>query len=133
MIVDTSALVAVTLQASGFEGLITVLEGSPFSGIGTPTLVETGIVLSACLGGGGGGGGGRELVSQLLHEFGIVPVPFGDDHWREAIVAFERFGRGRHPASLNFGDCMSYAVARLAAEPLLFVGDDFRATDIVAA
>ena len=130
MIVDTSALVAVTLQASGFEDLITVLEGSPFSGIGTPTLVETGIVLSARL---GGGGGARELVSQLLHEFGIVPVPFGDDHWRESIVAFERFGRGRHPARLNFGDCMSYAVARLAAEPLLFVGDDFRATDIVAA
>ena len=129
MIVDTSALVAVTLQASGFEDLITVLEGSPFSGIGTPTLVETGIVLSARV----GGGVARELVSQLLHEFGIVPVPFGDDHWREAIVASERFGRGRHPASLNFGDCMTYAVARLAAEPLLFVGDDFRATDIVAA
>ena len=129
MIVDTSALVAVTLQASGFEDLITVLEGSPFSGIGTPTLVETGIVLSARV----GGGVARELVSQLLHEFGIVPVPFGDDHWREAIVAFERFGRGRHPASLSIGDCMTYAVARLAAEPLLFVGDNFRATDIVAA
>lgn len=128
MIVDTSALVAVTLREPGFEDLIGLLERSPFAGIGTPTLVETGMVLSARL-----GGDGRDLVSQLLHEFGLVPVPFGDDHWREAIVAFERFGRGHHPARLNFGDCMSYAVARLAAEPLLFVGEDFSATDIEAA
>jgi ribonuclease VapC len=128
VIVDTSALVAVALQEPGFDNLIGLLERTPFSGIGTPTLVETGMVLSARL-----GGDGRNLVSQLLYEFELVPVPFGDDHWREAIVAFERYGRGRHPARLNFGDCMSYAVARLAGEPLLFVGDDFRATDIVAA
>ena len=128
MIVDTSALVAVTFREPRFEDLISLLDASPFSGIGTPTLVETGVVLSARL-----GGGGREVVSQLLHEFAIVPVPFGDDHWREAIVAFERFGRGRHPAKLNFGDCLSYAVARLAGEPLLYVGDDFGATDIIAA
>ena len=121
-------MVAVTLREPGFEDLISRLDAAPRSGIGTPTLVETAMVLSARL-----GGNGRDIVSQLLHEFGIVSVPFGDDHWREAVVAFERFGRGNHPARLNFGDCMSYAVARLAAEPLLFVGDDFTATDIVAA
>ena len=89
MIVDSSAL-ALVLREPGFEELISVLERSPFSGIGTPTLAETGMVLSARL-----GVDGRDLVSQLLREFAIVSVPFGDDHWREAIVAFERFGRGR--------------------------------------
>ena len=128
MIVDTSALVAVALREPGFEDMISALERAPFSGIGTPTLVETGMVLSARL-----GGNGRDVGSHLLYEFGIVSVPFGDHHWREAVVAFERFGRGNHPAKLNFGDCLSYAVAKLAAEPLLFVGDDFSATDIVAA
>ena len=128
MIVDTSALVAVTLREPGFEDMISALERAPFSGIGTPTLVETGMLLSARF-----GGNGRDVIAALLHELRIVPVPFGDDHWREAIVAFERFGRGNHPAKLNFGDCLSYAVATLAAEPLLFVGDDFRATDILAA
>ena len=126
MIVDPSALVAVTLREQGFEDMI-ALERALF-GHRYPTLVETGMVLSARL-----GGNGRDVVSQSLHEFGIVSVPFGDGHWRQAIVAFERFGRGNHAAKLTFGDCLSYAVARLAAEPLLFVGDSLSAADIVAA
>ena len=60
-------------------------------------------------------------------------MPFGEAHWREALAAYRRFGRGRHRANLNFGDCLSYAVARLAGEPLLFVGDDFAATDLPRA
>lgn len=60
-------------------------------------------------------------------------MPFDAPHWHEAIGAFWRFGRGRHPAGLNFGDCLTYAVARVADEPLLFVGDDFAATDIAVA
>jgi len=50
-------------------------------------------------------------------------VPFGERHWREAIRAYERYGRARHPAALDFGDCMCYAVARLAGEPLLYEAD----------
>jgi ribonuclease VapC len=53
-----------------------------------------------------------------------------EDHWR---VAYASFGKGRHPAALNFGDCLSYAVARLAAQPLLFLGEHFSRTDLVAA
>ena len=61
---------------------------------------------------------------------GIAIVPFTDLHWQRTIDAFARFGKGRHPAALNFGDCMSYATAALARQPLLCVGDDFRKTDL---
>ncbi len=57
-------------------------------------------------------------------------VPFGESHCGAAVDAWLRYGKGRHPAALNFGDCLSYTVARLANEPLLFVGDDFALTDI---
>jgi ribonuclease VapC len=75
----------------------------------------------------------RDLVIRLLDEFGIEEIPFGDRHWREAIDAYLRFGKGRHKARLNFGDCLTYAVARLADEPLLFAGDDFPETDLEPA
>lgn len=75
----------------------------------------------------------RVHVAELLDRRDIAEVPFGEAHWREAVDAYWRFGRGRHSAALNFGDCLTYAVARLANEPLLFVGDDFAATDFDAA
>ncbi|MGH9075679.1 MAG: type II toxin-antitoxin system VapC family toxin [Acidimicrobiales bacterium] len=128
MIVDSSALIAVVMQEPGFETLVSTLVGAESTGIGTPTLTETGIVLAARLGSDCQG-----LLLRLLEEFEIAEVPFGERHWREALRAWSRFGRGRHPANLNFGDCMSYAVARLAGEPLLFVGNDFAATDLRAA
>ena len=58
---------------------------------------------------------------------------FHEEHLDAAITAFLRFGRGRHPAALNFGDCMTYAVASVAGMPLLFTGDDFSRTDIARA
>ena len=64
---------------------------------------------------------------------GISEIPFGPAHWREAVDAYQRFGRGRHPARLNFGDCLSYATAKLAGQPLLFIGHDFSQTDIEQA
>lgn len=128
MIVDTSALVAVVLAEPGHDRLIAALGGAERSGIGTPTLVELGILLQARL-----GLDPHSIITHLLDDFEIVPVPFGEAHWREAVSAFRRFGRGRHRAGLNFGDCLAYAVARVANEPLLFVGDDFAATDLEAA
>ncbi len=68
----------------------------------------------------------------MLDELGIQEIPFGELHWREAVDAYRRFGKGRHPAALNFGDCMTYAVASLTGEPLLFVGNDFGHTDLEA-
>ena len=91
-------------------------------------LAETGIVLHARLGAAADG-----MLERMLDELAIQKIPFGEVHWREAVDAFRRFGRGRHAASLNFGDCLTYAAARLAGEPLLFVGDDFARTDLERA
>jgi len=128
MIVDTSALIAIVFKEPGHEELIHKMSEADSLGIGTPTLAETGIVLSARL-----QGGGRTILARLCQELGLVQIPFGDAHWREAVDAYERFGRGRHAARLNFGDCLSYATAKLAGQPLLYVGDDFSKTDIEKA
>ena len=128
MIVDTSALLAIVFQEQGWEGVLDQIASSPDVAAGAPTLAETGIVLQARLGSDAPG-----MLERMLKELGIQEVPFGEAHWREAVDAFRRFGRGRHAAGLNFGDCMTYAVARLAGEPLLHVGEDFGLTDITLA
>jgi ribonuclease VapC len=95
------------------------------AGIGAPTLTEVSIVLGSRL--------GRDpmpLVGRVLQELGIVVIPFSQEHWAEATDAFMRYGKGRHPAGLNYGDCMTYAVAKLTGQPLLAVGDDFPQTDL---
>ncbi|MCP4659055.1 MAG: type II toxin-antitoxin system VapC family toxin [bacterium] len=125
MIVDTSAVVAIVAREPGYESLIGKLRAAEQLGIGTPTLTETAIVLE-----GRFGLDGRTVVERFLHDFEVIEVAYGDLHWREALAAYRRFGKGRHPAALNFGDCMSYATAKLASQPLLFVGDDFPKTDV---
>jgi ribonuclease VapC len=72
-------------------------------------------------------------VEGLVRELGVTVVPFGEAEWRIAVDAFARFGRGRHAASLNFGDCLAYASAAAVGDTLLYVGDDFGHTDIVRA
>ena len=89
--------------------------------------MEATIVLSARL-----ARDARGVVGRLLLEGDIAVVPFTDAHFGTAADAWLRYGRGRHPASLNFGDCLAYATARLAGEPLLFTGDDFARTDVMA-
>jgi ribonuclease VapC len=128
LILDSSAVLAVFLQEARYEVVVGKLEAAPSPAIGAPTLAEAGIVLTARL--------GRNAIGPLarfVQELDIVTVPFGADHWRAAIDAFDRYGRGRHRASLNFGDCMTYAVAKLADEPLLCVGNDFALTDLQRA
>ena len=75
----------------------------------------------------------REQGASDLEEREVVSVPFERRHWRAAQDAFVRFGKSRHPAGLNLGDCMSYATASVAGEPLLFTGNDFARTDIAPA
>ena len=128
MILDTSALLAVIFKEPGHEELIDKLLTPGRRGIGTPTLTEAGLVLTARV-----EADAEALLASFLRQFEIVEVPFGDRHWRAAVEAFHRFGEGRHPAGLNFGDCLSYATAKLADRALLFVGDDFSRTDLVAA
>ena len=75
----------------------------------------------------------RDLVIRLLDEFSIEQIPFGYQRWRKGVDAYLRFGKGRHKAPLNFGDCLTYAAARLANEPLVFTGGDFPQTDLTLA
>jgi ribonuclease VapC len=119
--------VAIVLREPGYEELVGKLRFADALGIGTPTLVEAGIVLAARL-----GIEPPAVLDRFLRDFGVAQVAFGEQHWREALDAFRRFGKGRHPAALNFGDCLSYSAARVAAHPLVFVGDDFPRTDIEA-
>jgi len=128
VILDTSAVVAIFLREPGFEALVGKIAESDGVGIGIPSLVELGIVLSARL-----HRDARPLIDRFLQEGAIQPVPFGEDHWRIAVGAYLRFGRARHPAGLNFGDCLAYATAKLARQPLLCVGDDFPQTDLPLA
>lgn len=125
MIVDSSAAIALIVAEPGHERLLDRLFSEPAPGIGAPTLAETGIVLTAKL-----GPPARTLLARLVAEADLEVVPFGEEHWPVAVAAFRRFGRGRHPAALNFGDCLTYAVARVADESLLCVGDDFSRTDL---
>lgn len=127
MIVDSSALLAIAFREDGYQALVDQLLAGEGVAAGAPTLAETGIVLSARLGDAAPG-----LLERLLDEFEIQEIPFGEVHWREAVDAFRRYGKGRHPASLNFGDCMTYATARLAGERLMYVGNDFAGTDVGA-
>lgn len=128
MIVDSSAIVAIVFKEPGYEELLSRMENAPIAAAGAPTLAETAIVLSARLGDLADG-----LLERLIDELDIQEIPFGEIHWRESVEAYRRFGKGRHPASLNFGDCMTYSVASLTGEPLLFVGSDFSKTDVEVA
>jgi ribonuclease VapC len=128
VIADASALLALVFREPGWEGVLEAIEAADVVAVGAPTLAEAGIVLHARLGAGSHG-----ILERLLDELDMQEVPFGEVHWREAVDAFRRFGKGRHPASLNFGDCMAYAVASLAGEPLLFVGEDVALTDLERA
>ena len=69
----------------------------------------------------------------MVEELGVTVVPFGAAEWEAAASAHDRFGRGRHAAALNFGDCLAYSVAVTAGDSLLFVGNDFAKTDISRA
>ena len=128
MIVDSSAIVAIVLREPGWEEVVERLGAEAAPAIGAPTLAEVGLVLTAKM-----GGEARIVLSRLLQETGLTVVPFMEEHWRAAVEAYARFGKGRHPAALNFGDCLTYAVAQLAGQPLLFVGDDFSKTDLPSA
>ena len=125
MIIDSSAILAIFFRERDAETLLSQIVDAEFAGIGSPTAAETGLVLTSRL--------RKNVTGTLLRFFqetGIEVVPFTDLHWQRSIDAFARFGKGHHPAALNFGDCMTYATAVLAREPLLCVGDDFRKTDL---
>ena len=128
MIVDSSAIVAILLKEPGWEGLFEKVAGAESAAVGGPTLAEAAIVLSVKM-----GRSGRTALSAFLRETGMAVVPFGENHWQAAADAYWQFGKGRHGAALNLGDCMSYSVARLSGQPLLCIGRDFARTDLPLA
>ena len=128
MILDSSAIVAIVTQERGVELIVEKLRRAEVRAVSAATLAETGIVLQARL-----GVEPQPILDRFLRDFDVGIVDFGDEHWREAVDAYRRFGRGRHPAGLNFGDCLSYATARVSGRPLLFVGGDFARTDVEIA
>jgi ribonuclease VapC len=125
VILDSSAIVGVVLREPGFEDLVRKIARAPAIGVGAPTLAEAGLVLTSRL-----GRDARGLLQGLLREWGAVTITFGEEHWQEAVSAYARYGRGRQEARLDFGDCLAYAVAKLAREPLLCTGRDFPRTDL---
>jgi ribonuclease VapC len=126
--VDTSAIVAILRQepeANLFAGIIGQSDHSFLSAVG---LFETSMVMI---------GRGRPALARgldtLIGEFAIEIVPFDEEQARQSRAAFVRYGKGRHPAALNFGDCVSYALAQSLGLPLLFKGTDFAKTDVISA
>ena len=125
MILDTSAIIAVLFREPAAAMLLERMRATSVRAAGTPTLVETGIVVTARAGEPAIG-----WLHRFLQAFDVVEIPFEGPHWQAAVTAYAAFGRGRHPAGLNFGDCLTYATAKVAGEPLLCLGDDFRQTDL---
>jgi ribonuclease VapC len=128
LILDSSAVVSVLRGEEGYRRLVVAMESAGAIAIGAPTLFETGMVAI-----GRFGPAGLPLLDRFLVDWQVEVKNFGSDHWLTAVGAFARFGKGRHPARLNLGDCMTYATARLAEMPLLFTGEDFAMTDLEAA
>lgn len=128
MVIDTSVIAAIAFdepEASGFHERI--VEDS-IRLISAATVLETAMVIEARLGEAGGAD-----LDLWLHKIGAEIVAVTAEHADQARRAWRRFGKGRHPAGLNYGDCFAYALAKLTDEPLLFKGDDFSRTDIRSA
>ncbi len=128
IVCDSSPLVAILFAESDADLYLSVLGKSGHIVMGAPSKLEASMVV-----GGRYGQDGIVELNLLLNTYSIEIVSWTDDLATTAIDAFMRFGKGRHPAHLNFGDCMSYAVAKDMDAPLLYKGGDFAKTDIRSA
>ena len=128
MILDTSAVLAILFHEPDAERFARAIATASSRRMSVATLVETTIVLESR----SGAAVGYEL-DAFLQEAGIELEPVTAEQAQAARRAWRRFGKGNHPAGLNFGDCFSYALAEATREPLLFKGQDFQLTDIEIA
>jgi ribonuclease VapC len=128
MVIDTSALLAILLKEAEASEFVDRIADDPVRLISAANVLEASIVIEARL----GDAGGREM-DFLLQKMDASIVSVDAELADVARRAWRRYGKGRHPAALNFGDCFSYALAVTRNEPLLFKGDDFSQTDIVSA
>lgn len=127
MVIDTSALIAILLDKPQAPQLAAAIEAGAPRLLSAASLPEASIVIETRK----GEAGGREL-DLLLYRAAIEIAPVDRDQAELARIAWRRFGKGRHPAGLNYGDCFVYALARSRELPLLFCGDDFARTDLAA-
>ncbi len=125
MVIDPSAIVAILLREPGWEQLLQAIEQDPIKLIAMPSVLELHMIVQSRL----GAEGVREMEFFLL-KVGIQKIAMDENQLLWATYAFNKFGKGRHPAALNFGDCFSYALAKTSGEPLLFKGADFSKTDL---
>jgi ribonuclease VapC len=125
LVVDTSAAVAVILGEPGSEELVAYLENAVTRLMPAAIRVELGIVIEARL-----WPAGQDVVDRFLRDAKIDIVPVDSDLAARAMSGWRRYGKGRHPAGLNFGDCFTYALAEQTGHPVLCTGDDFAATDV---
>jgi|688.fasta_scaffold507754_2 ribonuclease VapC len=128
MVIDSSALLAILKVEPEALAFVDALKQPGPRRLSTATLLESRIVVERQL-----GPAGQAELDLLLSRAAITAVPLEELHVHWALVGWRRFGRGRHPAALNFGDCFSYGLAMALGAPLLFKGDDFTATDVAAA
>ena len=125
MVIDSSALVAILLAESDHLPIAEAIEADPVRLVSAVTKLETSMVMI-----GRQGQEGLVRFDRLISRMVATIMPFDDHQADIARDAFARFGKGRHRAGLNFGDCAAYALAIAEAEPLLFKGTDFGATDV---
>lgn len=128
MLIDTSALVAVVMGERESRQVFDILADAALVKVGAPSLVEAALVLD-----GRNAHRTRDASSRLglvMTRFEIEILSFEARTWPVAWAAFLRYGKGRHPAALNFGDCLVYGLAKLSGEPLLCLGGDFAQTDL---
>jgi ribonuclease VapC len=128
MVIDTSAVVAILFDETDQVRYDRAIEAANVRLVSAVTRVELALVIE-----GRKGEAGRDRLERFFRLTGAEVVAATTDHAQIAIEAFRRFGKGRHRASLNIGDCFAYALARATGLPLLFKGDDFTHTDIAAA
>lgn len=128
MVLDSSAVLAILFDEPERKTFTTAVEQDRRRLMSAANLLESAMIIESRR----GEPAGREL-DLLLHRAGVQIVPVDAEQVESARSAWRRFGRGRHPAGLNFGDCFAYALAATTGEPLLFKGDDFQRTDVPAA
>jgi ribonuclease VapC len=125
MVIDSSAIIAVLLNEANAAQIAQAIESGSQRLLSAASLLEASIVVESRK----GEAGGREL-DLLLYRAAVKIVAIDQDQAEAARIAWRCFGKGRHPAGLNYGDCFAYALARTRGLPLLFQGDDFSRTDI---
>ena len=128
MIIDTSAVLAVVLGEPGFDVFAGAIAASEVRRISAASLLEGSIIAESRA-----GDRGLRQFDSFIRESELAVEPVTHEQALIAREGFSNYGKGRHPAGLNFGDCFAYALAKSIGEPLLFKGEDFRQTDVLPA